>query len=116
MFEEMIKIAKHKLDAINEVINGLPAPQVTVLLTNNGNIYISVNDVEGTICEELKSNNNTKVVKMLTMWKDGTIDLPSVKLRKALVNIDEYNNNTDIILQGKDSYLTKKLAEKTDAK
>ena len=110
MFEEMIRIAKSKLATIDELVEGLPAPQVTVLLSDNNNIYVAVNDADGTICEELKRDKNTKIIQMLTMWKDGGIDLSSINFRKALVKMDEKNNNTDIILQGKESYSIKKLA------
>ena len=110
MFEEMFNIARNKLENINEVVEGLPAPQVTVLLSDKNTIYVAVNDGDGTICEELKRDKNTKIIQMLTMWKDGGIDLSSINFRKALIKMDEENNNTDIILQGKGSYLIKKLA------
>lgn len=110
MFEEMFNIARNKLENINEVVEGLPAPQVTVLLSDNNTIYVAVNDGDGTICEELKRDKNTKIIQMLTMWKDGGIDLSSINFRKALIKMDEENNNADIILQGKESYLIKKLA------
>ncbi len=110
MFEEMICIAKNKLATIDGIVEGLPVPQVTVLLSDNNNIYVAVNDVDGTICEELKRDKNTKIIRMLTMWKDGGIDLSSIGFRKALIKMDEENNDTDIILQGKESYLIKKLA------
>lgn len=110
MFEEMFNIARNKLENINEVVEGLPAPQVTVLLSDNNTIYVAVNDGDGTICEELKRDKNTKIIQMLTMWKDGGIDLSSINFRKALIKMDEENNNTDIILQGKGSCLIKKLA------
>ena len=70
---------------------------------------MAVNDVEGLVCEKLKNENDTKIVQMLIMWKDGGVDLSSFKFRKALVEMDEDNNNTDIILQGKEDYLIKKL-------
>ena len=110
MIEKMLEVAKNKLATINEIVDGLPAPQVTVLLSNNNNIYVAVNDIDGSICEELMCDNNTKITQMLTMWKDGSIDISSYAFRKTLVKTDEENNNTDIILQGKDGYLIKKLA------
>ena len=110
MFEEMIRIAKNKLATIDELVEGLPAPQVTVLLSDNNNIYVAVNDAVGTICEELKRDKNTKIIQMLTVWKDGGIDLSSINFRKALVKMDEENNNTDIVLQGEESCSIKKLA------
>jgi hypothetical protein len=91
-------------------VDGLLSPQVTVLLTNSDNIYIAVNDLDGVICEELKQNKTTKILRMITMWKDGGVDLPSLAFRKALVEMDEYNKNTEVVLQGKDGYLIKKLS------
>ena len=111
MFEEMIFIAKNKLATIDEIIEGLPAPQVTVLLSNNNNVYVAVNDIDGIICEKIKHDKNTKITQMLTMWKDGSIDISSYAFRKTLVKMDEENNNTDILLQGKNNYLIKKLAD-----
>lgn len=110
MFRKMIGIARNKLDIINECVCGLSLPQVTVLLTDNDNFYVAVNDLDGAICEELKRDGNTKIVKLLTMWKDGGIDLSSISFRKVLVEMDEYNQNTEIILQGKDGYIIKKLS------
>ncbi len=108
MFEEMIFIAKNKLATIDEIIEGLPAPQVTVLLSNNNNVYVAVNDIDGIICEKIKHD---KITQMLTMWKDGSIDISSYAFRKTLVKMDRDNNNTDVLLQGKNNYLIKKLAD-----
>jgi hypothetical protein len=110
MFQELISIAKNKVDEISETVDGLLSPQVTVLLTNSDNIYIAVNDLDGVICEELKQNKTTKILRMITMWKDGGVDLPSLTFRKALVEMDEYNKNTEVVLQGKDGYLIKRLS------
>ena len=111
MFDKMISIAKSKLLNINEKVNGLPSPQVTVLLTDKNNIYVAVNDIDGSICEEMTCENDTKIVKMLTMWKNGCIDISPINFRKALVPMDEHNNNADVLLQGKTDYLIKKLSE-----
>jgi hypothetical protein len=110
MFQELISIARSKLNEISETVGGLLSPQVSVLLTDSDNIYIAVNDLDGVICEELKQNKTTKILRMVTMWKDGGVDLPSVTFRNALVKMDEYNKNTEVVLQGKDGYLIKKLS------
>ncbi len=110
MFEEMFDIAKNTLARISEKVDGLPAPQVTVLFTDNDHVYVAVNDIDGLICEELQYKKDTKIVRMLTMWKEGGVDLASLKFRKALVEMDEYNDDTDIIVQGREGYLIKKLA------
>ena len=109
MFEEMLEVARNKLATINEIVDGLPTPQVTVLLTNNDNVYVAVNDIDGMICEELKRNKDTEIIKMLTMWKGGGVDVPSFAFRQALMKMNEANKNADIILQGKAGYLIKKL-------
>ena len=111
MFNQMLETAKDKLTTVNEIADGLPAPQVTVVLTNNDNIYVTVNDVDGSICQKLKQNKDTTVVKILTMWKDGSIDLPSYSLRKALIKMDNKNCDASVLLQGKSQYLIKKLTE-----
>ena len=109
MFEQLLQIAKENLTTLNETVDGLPAPQVTVLLTANDTVYIAVNDVDGTICETLVKNQDTKVVCMLTMWKDGGVDLSSYRFRTALVNMDERNTDTAMILQGENGLHTKAL-------
>ena len=110
MFYELLEVATNKLSTINVIVDGLPTPQVTVLLTIKDNVYVAVNDVSGSICEELKRNKDTKVIKMLTMWKDGRLDLSSITFRTALIEMNEQNYDTDIILQGKEGYLIKKLS------
>lgn len=110
MFEELFNIANNKLANIDKNAAGLPEPQVTVLFTDNGNYYVTTNDIDGMICNELKNKNDTKIINMLTMWKSGDIDLPSIRFRKALVELDESNCDTNIIVQGKDGCLVKKLS------
>lgn len=109
MFEQLLQIAKENLTTLNETVDGLPAPQVTVLLTAHDTVYVAVNDVDGTICETLVENQDTKVVCMLTMWKDGGVDLSSYRFRTALVNMDERNTDTAMILQGENGLHTKAL-------
>ena len=109
MFEQLLRIAKENPMTLNETVDGLPAPQVTVLLTANNTIYVAVNDVDGIICEKLVKNTDTKVVCMLTMWKNGGVDFSSHRFRLALVNMDERNTDTAIILQGENGLHTKPL-------
>ncbi len=111
MFEKLIEVAADKLATVTERLDGLPAPQVIVLLTNNHKIYVTVNDVDGTICETLKRNHDTKILQMLAMWKGESLDLPSYDFRQALVELDSWNLTTGIVLQGKDGLTTKKLSE-----
>ena len=111
MFDQLIQIAKEKLMTVDETVDvdGLPAPQVTVLLTVNDAVYVAVNDVDGAICETLKQESDTKVVRVLTMWKDGGVDLPSYRFRLALVAMNACNADAAIVLQGENSLHTKRL-------
>ena len=106
MFDEMIKIAKNKLVDDEKSIK----EQITVLLSANNVIYITTDDMDGAICETLKRDNDTKSAKMITMWKDGAIDLSSFAFRSALLQLNQDNSDTEIILQGWDCYNTKKLS------
>ena len=111
MIAQLIQIAKEKLATVDDTVDveGLPAPQVTVLLTANDAVYVAVNDVDGRICETLKHENDTKVVRMLTMWKDGGVDLSSYRFRVALVEMNACNAYAAIVLQGENGLHTKAL-------
>ncbi len=100
MTTDMFAIANAELANLNEKIERLPAPQVIVLLTDKNHFYVAVNDVDGTICEAMKREKDTKVVRILAMWKDGSIDLPTFDFRKALVRMDERNLKAGILLNG----------------
>ena len=104
MYEEMIAMAKARLDSLTEKVDCLPSPQVTVLLTGNDRIYLAVNDTDGTIC-------GAKIASKVTVWKDGGVDLPSIRFRKALLEMDGHNRDTQMLLQGGNGYILKKIAE-----
>ncbi len=106
MYEELIKMAKDKLVDGGDNIES----QITILLSANNVFYVAVDDLDGSICESLKSNNDTKITRMLTMWKDGAIDLSSFAFRRALIQTNKENYDTEIILQGWDCYNIKKLS------
>ena len=110
MIDKMLALATDKLSRLDKCIDGLPAPQVTVLLTGQGNAYVTENDMDGAICAQLRKKNDTRIVRSLTVWKGGQIDLPSYPFRKALLTMDERNCDTELILQGKDGVITKKLS------
>ena len=109
MINKLLKIAQERLASLNEIANGLPAPQVTVLLTSKGNIHVAINDVDGGICEKLVQNQDTTIVEMITVWKDGEVDLSSHRFRVALVKMNVHNKETYVILQGENGLQTKTL-------
>lgn len=85
MIEKLFDIANKQLSIIDEKVSGLSESQVTILFTDSNNYYAAINDFDGLICNELENKKDTKIVHMLTMWKSGHVDLPSIKFRKALV-------------------------------
>lgn len=114
MFEKLINIAKNEFEMLDEnlpIPKGLPTSQVVVLCSKNGNVYTTINDINGEICEKLIMNNDTKIVSVVCMWKNGQIDLPSYEFRNKLINLDICNNDTEIFLKAKDSIIIKKIAQ-----
>ena len=110
MVDKMFAIATDRLSHLDVCIEALPAPQVTVLLSKQGNTYVTENDMDGAICAQLRENGDTQIIKSLTVWKGGQIDLPSYQFRKALLVLDERNSDAELILQGKGGVITKKLS------
>ena len=110
IIDNMRSVATDRLSHLDVCIEALPAPQVTVLLSKQGNTYVTENDMDGAICPQLRENGDTQIIKSLTAWKGGQIDLPSYQFRKALLALDEGNRDAELILQGKDGVITRKLS------
>ncbi len=81
--------------------------QITVLVTNKQNVYVSTEIDGADALDKLKSDPT--VLSMLTMWHSGEVDLPSMAFRKSLVNLDKSNLNADIVLRSDNGYILKKL-------
>lgn len=105
--QELLEIAKRAF--ADE--KALEASQVTVLWTSNHCFYTAIDDLSGAICEELALKKDTRILKLLTIWKNGQIDLPSFKFRQALIALNENNKDAEMILQGKDGYIIKKVSQ-----
>ncbi len=110
MLNNLLHLAKNTLSNMEQMVGSLPEPQVSVLATEK-NVYIAKNDVEGSICNELVCQNDTKIVNILTMWKNGQVDLPSFAFRKAVLAMNSKNKDTDILLQSAEGFVVKKLSE-----
>ncbi|MBQ7034562.1 MAG: hypothetical protein IJN34_02375 [Clostridia bacterium] len=105
--QELFDIAKRALTDEKT----LKASQVTVLWTSNHCIYTAIDDLSGAICEELALKKDTRILKLITIWKNGQIDLPSLRFRQRMIALNENNKDTDMILQGKDGYIIKKVSQ-----
>ncbi len=111
MFDDLINLAKDTLSKRNKVRDGLPVPQAVVFTTDKSYTYVSIDDTVEDICRKLVSNHDTRIMKLLVMWKNQEIDLPSLALRKAIVEMNAENKDTNILLQGTNGFIVKKLSE-----
>ena len=91
----MLEIAENSLKKVK-----LQAyTQCIVVLTDKQKIYHKIianalseeNAVEFSFLNEVKSNHDTKIKKIVCMWGSGDIDLPSWKLRKMLCEVNLEN-------------------------
>ena len=56
---------------------------------------------------EKKKRGEAKIERLICMWHDGSIDLPSFAFREALVAIDNRNLLTQMLLNGSSGYVVK---------
>ena len=85
------------------------ADQVIAVETSKGITRYFANDLgagprdEDQFVQTLLDRNDTAVKYLVCMWSTGSIDLPSMHLRKRLVEIDPENGHTLMLLQTADS-------------
>ena len=108
-FEDLIVLARQALAPVEEVPAQLPEPLVYVVLSAGGNVYTAINDRFDDAIRALQADRDTAVLKILTMWKSGAIDLPSYAFRSALLELNAANSNTELLVQGAAGRFVKKL-------
>lgn len=97
--DELRSAAKAAADKVEHCVDGWPAPQATVLFSKNGEVYIIENDAYEAVLAEMKRKGDTAVEAMSTFWKaDNGADLHCFALRKALLELDEQNKDTLVLL------------------
>ena len=76
-----------------------PEPeQVAIAFSAKGNLYTVFNNDYAPVLNTMKANEDTHILKLLTMWAGGTPDLPSYAFRTALRRMDPINNTTELCL------------------
>ena len=60
---------------------------------------------------EKKKNRDAKIERLICMWHDGSIDLPSFAFREALVAAESSNLSAKILLGGLNGYVVKTVKE-----
>lgn len=109
MFDKLLKTAVKALENVSETPKGCPMPQAAALLASSGKIYTAVNDLSGDICSGLRENGEEKLEKIVTVWKNGSVDLPSLEFRRALCAWRESSLNTEIMFTAGGERLIKPL-------
>ncbi len=64
---------------------------------------------ERSLLEGLKSAGDTGISYILCMWQDGSIDIPSLKFRKMLFDLNEQNARSLIFVMTKNGISGAKL-------
>jgi len=77
--------------------------QATAVLTDHGNVYVAISRDESDwgyddLITMLKAKGETRILKMVTMWKDGGLDFASMKFRESVYRMNKENVETEILL------------------
>ena len=103
-YDQLMDIAKTVLLSVDAASESLPAPLVYVLETSGNQIHTVINDDFQPILNALVQTNDTLVKKVLAMWKDFRIDVPSYAFRKALLKLNIANAQAGIPLMTESGY------------
>lgn len=98
-FENLIKEAQNVLNT-NETDKGL----ATAFFTDKGNIYVRHHksfDESYAVCTTLNhmvASEDTKVLKTVTVFSGGCLEVPSAWLREFLYELNNDNENTEVLM------------------
>lgn len=98
----MDKIACELLEMGETLLrNHRESQQVIVLRTAKGDTYscFEGTDQEDALLNILRENNDTLISAMVSIWHNGNLDIPSLRLRKAVLNLNPRNAEAQIIVQ-----------------
>ncbi len=102
------------LNCARQEVEKLSDGSVVVMLTSAGSVCsISFRNMSETIDAEgamkflleKKKSGDAKIERLVCMWHDGGIDLPSFAFREALLTIESKNISTQMIMNGFDGYV-----------
>lgn len=105
-------LLSHASREADKLANG----NVVVLLTAKGSVAsVSFQNIDSAVeaenamklLIEKKKSGEAKIERLICMWHEGSIDLPSYAFREALVAIDSKNLSTQMLLNGLDGYVVK---------
>ena len=112
-WEMLINRAKMEADKLSD-------GNVIAIITAQGTFFsLSFQDVNSETDHEkilkdlieIKKNGTAKIERLICMWHDGCIDLPSFAFREELLSIDSSNYSTKLLLNGLSGYIVKTVRE-----
>ncbi len=91
--------------------------QVTVFVTEKGNMYHSV-EQDATVgqantlrlLEKMQKEGDCHIVRIVCVWQGGYVDVPSYAVRLRVRELDSRNQNADVLLNGGLRYSVKPLS------
>jgi len=104
------------LNRAKKEIADLSDGEVVVMLTSKGTVISvlfedlnSAIDPDGIMRSllEIKKNGDAKIERMVCMWHNGGVDLPSFAFREALLTVDSTNFSSEMLLNGLTGYIVK---------
>ena len=97
LYEELMNAADEILKDIHT-----SGRQVLVTKTEQGKTSAFINDLSSTEEERFLSAQKEPIIALLCVWANRQIDLPSIRIRKGLVEIDSKNADAVIFVQGEE--------------
>ena len=104
------------LNRAKSEVEQLSGGEVVVMLTAKGTVASvlfqdlnSAIEAEGVMkgLIEMKKNEDAKIERLICMWHDGCVDVPSFAFREALLSVDSANLSTKMLLNGLTGYIVK---------
>lgn len=117
MDQEKLKALSYLLEQGLQVLAQKDAPEQTVLLlTEKGSLCTLIMEERpvyrelDTFLETRKGEADTRILYLLCLWRDGSLDVPSAELRKALLALNPGNSRARVLLNGGDGLNLKPLS------
>ena len=89
--------------------------QILAVVTERGPRYFELDyrdpEARGEDAVLAALEEDRKVLAVLSVWKGGCLDIPSVYFRQGLLALAPENGEAYVLLQGEGRILTKKLAD-----
>ena len=87
------------------------AAQILVTETIDGDICAFANDLSRTGEESFLATQQGTISALLCVWRNGQIDVPSMRVRQGLLRADAQNADALVYLQGENGIVTRLLAK-----